>query len=104
MHKQEAQALLVPHLRSLPAPACDCAPQCQVMKRRWAPLALLILAAACLTSSTAAKQQSSTALQQACGGLGQLCCARCPPGTLASGEAQPAGSPFNSLTAAILAG
>lgn len=54
------------------------------MKRRWAPLALLILAAACLTSSTAAKQQSSTALQQACGGLGQLCCARCPPGTLAS--------------------
>jgi hypothetical protein len=58
----------------------------QVMKRRPAPLALLILAAACFTSRTAANQQSSTALQQACGGLGQQCCPRCPPGTPAAGR------------------
>jgi hypothetical protein len=63
----------------------------RVMKRRWAPLAVLLIAAACLHSRTAASQQSSTALQQACGGLGQQCCARCPPGTPASGEPAAAG-------------
>eukprot|EP00882_Tetradesmus_deserticola_P016032 GHRQ01017100.1.p1 GENE.GHRQ01017100.1~~GHRQ01017100.1.p1 ORF type:complete len:207 (+),score=87.39 GHRQ01017100.1:349-969(+) len=51
------------------------------MKRRSAPLALLILAAACCISRSASLQKSSTARQQGCGGLGQQCCAKCPPDT-----------------------
>ncbi|KAF6251018.1 hypothetical protein COO60DRAFT_1645593, partial [Scenedesmus sp. NREL 46B-D3] len=54
------------------------------MKRRSAPLALLIVAAASCISRAAASQRSSTAAQQGCGGLGQQCCPRCPPGTPAA--------------------